>query len=249
MDRPTPTEIRSREEVAPGVSRFLLDESLEFDPGQFAMVWVPGVDEIPLSIVGGDPLELLVQEEGDATRAMNDLGPGDHLGIRGPYGTGFEPRDGDALLVGGGIGVAPLVPLARELDRYDAVVGAATADRLVATDRLDADVSTDDGTAGHHGFVTELVEQKGPENYDAVYSCGPEIMMDALLRICLDAGVETQLSVERYMKCGIGVCGSCCIDPTGDRVCVEGPVFTGEELLGTEFGDYRRDAAGGKEPL
>lgn len=249
MDRPEPVEITRRDDVAPEVSRFLLDASLDFDPGQFAMVWIPGVDEIPLSIVGGDPIELLVQGIGDATRAMNRLGPGDLLGIRGPYGTGFDPRDGDALLVAGGIGVAPLLPLARELDRYDAVVGAATADRLVATDRLDADVSTDDGTAGHHGFVTELAQEKGLETYDAVYSCGPEVMMKALLDACLDAGVETQLSTERYMKCGIGVCGSCCIDPTGDRVCVEGPVFTGEELRGTEFGNYHRDASGRKEPL
>lgn len=249
MDRPRTVEITERREIAPGISRFLLDTDLDFRPGQFAMVWVPGVDEIPLSIVGGDPLEFIVHGIGDATETMNRLDPGDLLGIRGPYGTGFTATKGRALLVAGGVGSAPLIPLARELDRFDAVLGAQTADLLVGTDDLDADVSTDDGTAGFHGFVTELAAEKGLENYDTVYSCGPEVMMTAVLDMCVDANVAAQFSMERYMKCGIGICGSCCVDPTGERVCAEGPVFTAEHLESTEFGRYHRDGSGARHAL
>lgn len=249
MDRPGVLEVTEALELGPGISRLVLDGSLDFEPGQFAMVWVPGVDEIPLSLVGGSPLELLVQAVGDATEAVRSLSAGDRLGIRGPYGSGFEVRGGRSLLLGGGIGVAPLIPLARRVAEFDAAVGAGTADLLVGVEELGAEVATDDGSAGFHGLVTELVEEKDFDKYDEVYCCGPEVMMRAVLDMCLEGGVEGQFSLERYMKCGVGLCGSCCMDPGGERVCVEGPVFSSGGLVGTEFGSYVRDGAGRRHRL
>lgn len=250
LERPRVVEVTETVQEGPGLGRVFLDGSVEFEPGQFGMVWIPGVDEIPLSFVGGDPLEFLVHDVGEATSTMLSLEVGDRLGVRGPYGSSFDTGKGDSLLVGGGVGVAPLLALGRGLDRFDAAVGAQTEEFLVGAEELGAEVSTDDGSRGFHGFVTEMVEEEfSLESYDVVYCCGPEVMMRAVLDLCIEADVEVQFSLERYMKCGIGICGSCCIDPTGERVCVEGPVFRGEELVGTEFGEYCRSGTGRKREI
>lgn len=148
----------------------------------------------------------------------------------------------------GGIGTPPLAFLASEARRrglrVESFVGARSRDGLTLL-RLfrragPLRIATDDGSAGHRGFVTDLVD---PETYDQVYACGPEPMLAALLkRAGSRRAGRLQLSVERYMKCGIGLCGSC--DLAGRRVCAEGPVFRGDALQGTELGRYWRDAAG-----
>lgn len=215
-------------------------------PGHFVMVWIPGVDDVPMSLT--TPSSMTVKAVGEATRALCSLRPGARLGIRGPLGRPFALRGRDIALVAGGIGTPPLAFLAGEASRLgvrvESFVGARTRGGLTLLRAFrkagTLAVATDDGSAGHRGPVTDLVKV---ENYDQVYGCGPEPMLAALLeRAGRRLAGRLQLSVERYMKCGVGLCGSC--DLAGRRVCVEGPVLRGTELWGTELGRYWRDGSG-----
>ncbi len=236
----------------PSVQTFSFDRSFSFKAGQFVMVWVPGVDEIPMALSAQN--EITVQKVGDATSALFRLGKGDSIALRGPLGNGFEVS-GRTLAVAGGVGAAPLRPLAMAgmVDTF--LLGARTAGELVYSRQLavttDLHISTDDGTAGHHGFVTDLFEDLDLDRYEHICVCGPEVMMRAILGILDSAGCaeKGQFSLQRYMKCGVGLCGSCCIDPSGLRVCKDGPVFTGDILLNSEFGRHARDASGRKIPF
>jgi dihydroorotate dehydrogenase electron transfer subunit len=236
----------------PRIRTFRLTESFDFTPGQFVMVWVPGVDEIPMALSGEDTIS--VQEVGDATKAMFRLEKGDLLGIRGPFGNGFSV-EGRVLAVAGGIGAAPLLPLAMQGKVEVFLQGAATGKELPFRKALaraaDLRVATDDGSGGHNGFVTDLLGEVNLRDYGSVCVCGPEPMMRTALRILDEAGIADrgQFSLHRYMKCGVGLCGSCAIDPDGSRVCREGPVFRGDRLAGTEFGKYTRDASGRRKQI
>ena len=210
-----------------------LDSALEAAPGQFAMLWLPGVDEKPFSIAGADPLSFAVSRVGPFSEALHALNPGDPLWVRGPFGTGFSAMQGRALLVGGGYGAAPLYFLARVLldhgTEVEAALGARSAGDLFYVKRfkdlgVTVHLATEDGSAGTRGRVTEVV---GPllraGGFDGLQACGPELMLDALAGLCADAGVPAELSFEAYMRCGIGICGSC---EHGQRlVCRDGPVL------------------------
>ena len=232
----------------PSVRSFVFDLSLEFTPGQYIMVWVRGVDEVPMSL--SDHNMITVQRVGDATSAIFELAPGDTVGIRGPYGRGFDINN-PVLIVAGGVGAAPLAPLAEAAHGmgYDVLtlLGARTRDELLFQRRFgdagEVVVATDDGSAGFHGRVTDLLDRKMAER--CTHSCGPEPMMYALLSMLDEQQRGTaQFSLHRYIKCGLGICGACCIDPSGECACVDGPVFYGSELAGSEFGRYRRGADG-----
>jgi dihydroorotate dehydrogenase electron transfer subunit len=107
-------------------------------------------------------------------------------------------------------------------------------------------ITTDDGTQGRRGFVTDVLNEIDISEYDRIYTCGPEIMMARVFEILRDAGAHgrAEFSLHRYFKCAIGVCGACCMDPHGLRVCKDGPVFNGELLVDSEFGEYKRGASG-----
>ena len=108
---------------------------------------------------------------------------------------------------------------------------------------------TDDGSFGFEGFATDCTVSLLEDNsYDFAFVCGPEIMMKGIYEILEDAGISAEYSLERYMKCALGICGQCCVDNTGWRICVEGPVFKNEKIEEiSEFGKYRRNAAGIKQ--
>lgn len=207
------------------------------EPGQFAMAWLPGLDEKPFSLAGDDPVVLTVAAVGPFSRAVCALRPGDTLWLRGPLGRGFEPAGTSHLLVGGGYGAAPLHFLAWRLadrgDRVTAVIGARTADDLLLVDALEATgaevvVTTEDGSRGLTGLVTDAV---GPmlavDPPDTLYACGPHGMLAALEAMAAAAGVTAQLSWEAYMRCGVGLCGSC--EHRGLLLCADGPVLRGGE--------------------
>ena len=200
------------------------------------MLWIPGVDEKPYTISFHKPHEfgITVEAKGRFSQRAAALQPGDLMGLRGPFGKGFTVRDDENIcVVAGGCGAAPVAPL---LDRLNGPVtliqGARTREFLLFQDRyasLDPRYCTDDGSHGHRGFVTDLLEQAMAENrFDRVYSCGPEIMMKRVFDICESRKIPCQVSLERYMRCGFGVCGACVCG--AQRVCMDGPVFTSEQL-------------------
>ncbi len=234
----------------PTVKTFVFDKLFAFRPGQFCMVWIPGVDEIPMAFSAAN--SITVMKVGDATEALFSLKAGDKLGIRGPFGNGFSPS-GKVLAIGGGIGVTPLFTLAAsgEVDTF--ILGARTREELVFADDLakvsDLKIATDDGTFGFHGFVTGILDQIDVVSYDTICVCGPEMMMKGILDRLVAKGIENrgQFSMHRYMKCAVGVCGSCCMDDHGLRVCKDGPVFTGDLIKTGEFAHYHRGPSGRKE--
>ena len=226
-----------------------------FLPGQFMMIWIPGVDEIPMSLSFlGELKGITVKPVGEATRAMASLRPGDRIGVRGPFGQGFAISEQQTLCVGGGVGIATLMPAVtsfKDRRKVDVAIGALTESELIFEDRGGGNcremyVSTDDGSKGFHGTVVDMVTpmiERG--EFEMVLGCGPEKMMHSLLKLCRENGVQSQMSLERYMKCGVGLCGSCAIN--GKRVCADGPVFWGNELVDLpEFGIYKRDRSGRK---
>lgn len=249
-----PVGVRVTEIVreTPSVSTIWFDHRFSFSPGQFIMVWVQGVDEVPMAL--SSPSSITVQRVGDATSALLAMKKGDTIGIRGPFGNGFALED-NTLAIAGGVGAAPLLPLAMTGVVSTFIIGARTADELLFRNKLEEvtelRVMTDDGTAGARGFAVDAMDDLALGQYSQVCVCGPEKMMSSvLLRLCRE-GLEERgkFSLHRYMKCGCGVCGSCCIDPSGLSVCRDGPVFSGELLKESEFGHYSRDGAGRRRPV
>ncbi len=219
-----------------------------FVPGQFVMVWIPRLDEKPFTISYLDDrtFGITVLKRGPFTKALHAMNPGDWVGFRGPYGRGFSLSAG-GVVVGGGVGMATMATLIDRLDKPKILQGARTADELLFLDRFPGmDISTDDGSKGRRGFVTDaLAELISADRPAMVYACGPEPMMARVLQMCRDRCVPCQASLERFMKCGFGVCGQCCCD--GRRVCRDGPVFNSDELAGlASFGRFARLKSGSK---
>lgn len=249
------------EEEAAGVVSLLLEApsvAVRARPGQFVMVWPRGGEEVPMSVSSTRPpalASIVVKEVGETTRLLASSRPGDVIGIRGPYGRGFSvPGHGSvSVLAGGGVGVAPLIFLAEEIRRAGGralgLVAARTSKEVVCRDRLrraveELYVATDDGSEGLRGLAHEALDRiLSKVGADRVYVCGPEPMVVRCMEVAVRHGVYLEASLERYIKCGVGLCGSCVID--GRRVCCEGPVFTLQELLELkELGAWRRDPSG-----
>ena len=247
MSEPVVVTIEEMVDETPSVRTLVFDRSFPLDPGQFVMVWVPGVDEVPMALSSSRSIS--VQRVGDATTALCRLEPGARIGIRGPYGRGF-PTGAPVLAIAGGIGAAPLLPLVESGRAPVCLLGARTAAELPFRERLsaatDLRLATDDGSAGHHGFVPELLDSLDLEAFAAICVCGPEPMMVAVGDRLEASGVleRSFFSLHRYMKCGVGLCGSCAIDPDGLCVCRDGPVFPGPVVRQSELGHHARNACG-----
>jgi dihydroorotate dehydrogenase electron transfer subunit len=206
------------------------------------MLWLPGIDEIPLSImeVGKDLVSVSVKQVGDATRHLHGLEAGATVGVRGPFGNSFTESRGRVLLVGGGTGTAPLLFLAKQLaaktERLSFVEGAKTKDELLFIRELNGVcneksliTTTEDGTYGLQCMVTEpLAKLLDREKFDMIYTCGPEVMVKKIFDLTEQRKLPLEASLERLMRCGIGLCGSCVIGKY--RVCRDGPVFTAAQL-------------------
>ena len=228
-------------------------------PGQFAMVWVPGINELPMSIMisqESGKAAFTVRKHGSASTGLFNVQEGGQIGIRGPYGNSFDLKNGKLLLVGGGTGLVPMMRLltfVKPTDDVTLLIGAKSKDEVffetLANSLLENNphqviVSTDDGSYGEKGFVTDLVEKlTASTHYDGVYVCGPEIMMYKTVQSAHSRGMFVQASLERMMKCGIGICGSCCMGE--DLVCRDGTIFDGNHLSqNKEFGYFHRNKAG-----
>jgi dihydroorotate dehydrogenase electron transfer subunit len=238
------TRLLSVKSESPSVKTFTFDDELcsKARPGQFLMLWIPGVDEIPLSImdVDGGRVSVSVKEVGDATKHLHGMATGEIVGVRGPFGNCFSESTGRVLLVGGGTGIAPLLFLAKRLATKSKhlafVMGAKTEAELLFLNALNlmcteksVIATTEDGTFGLQCLVTEpLGKLLAKEKFEMMYSCGPELMVRKIFDIAEKFGVPFEASLERLMRCGIGLCGSCVVGKY--RVCRDGPVFNAAKL-------------------
>lgn len=237
----------------------LAGDPLRFAAGQFTMLHAWGVGEVPISISGDPtrpgPLEHTIRNVGSVTKALVATERGAVLGVRGPFGTGWEvdrAEGGDVVFVAGGIGLAPLRPailqLAAARDRYRRVVivyGARTPEDVLFGEDLrhweqdlaiTVDITVDNGPhdwRGRVGLVTQLIPRAGFDPaHTTAYVCGPEVMMRSAALALRDRGVRAdriRLSMERNMKCGVGLCGHCQLREL--FLCVDGPVL-GYDRLG-----------------
>jgi dihydroorotate dehydrogenase electron transfer subunit len=237
MEMPKLVKIKKITEENAKVKTFLLDVKIDAKPGQFLMVWIKDVDEKPFSLSGENAIT--VEKKGEFTEAMFKLREGDEVGVRGPYGNGFSLKK-DACVVAGGLGLAPLKPVIEDLKNPTVICGAKTEKDFIFKGMFDAKMCTDDGSAGHKGFTTDLLKDMLKEKkFSVVYACGPEIMLKKVFEICEENNVECEISLERFFKCGIGICGQCCIDD--QMVCKDGPVFNSEQLRKlSELGKFAR---------
>ena len=239
------------------------DHPLNAKPGQFVMLWLPKVGQKPMSVSYQDEKRfgLTIFPVGPFSKAAVSLKKGAPAGILGPYGSHFRlPKSGPIAVVGGGCGSAPVAFLAEEALANGMGVffleGARDRSRLLFLDRMkkagaEVMASTDDGSMGRRGVATDLLEELlQKEKISKVFTCGPEIMMKKVVEATDNAGVPCEISMERYMKCGFGICGQCAVDELGIRICKEGPVLSKEIAKKIkEFGAYRRDATGKKVHL
>lgn len=254
MEIPEVLKIKSVVKENYKTKTFLFNKKLEAEPGQFMMVWIPRSDEKPFVVSFTNPFGITVCKAGLFSSKLIGMKKGDKLGIRGPYGHGFKLKGKKICLVGGGYGIIPLAFLAETAKRkkinVTSIIGVKTKNDLFFLNRLRKSskvmITTDDGSFGRKGFATDALEDVlKKEKFDCVYTCGPEMMMKKVFDICEENGIECQASLERYMKCGFGICGSCCLDDV--LVCKDGPVFNSEKLRKlTEFGNFGRDKSGSK---
>jgi len=227
-------------------------------PGQFVMVWLPGFEEIPLSpsMCENNMLRLTIAAVGKTTQAFHRLKVGSLIVIRGPYGKGFTLTYRHPLLIGGGYGIAPLVHYVRTVvnmgSKPEIAIGGRSRSHLYHIEELlNLNIKvypyTEDGSYGVKGLVTDVLDHVNVREYDAILACGPEKMLYKVYEKLKGKEIPVELSLERYIKCGIGLCGSCSLG--GLLICKEGPVFSIDKLEGTEFGLWRRDESGGKIPI
>lgn len=227
-------------------------------PGQFIHVLIPQSSGLllrrPFTIytVEDDQITMLYQLIGEGTNVLSSLKQRDPIKVLGPLGNTFKmsPTPNPAIIVGGGAGIASLMLLAVELRDAGVhtigLVGSMNEARLLSIEDLktigvDTHIATDDGSVGHHGFVTELLthllathDLQNP----IIYACGPDGMLRAVTEIALDHRVSAQLAMENRMGCALGVCLGCvCKVDTGEggfeyqRVCTEGPVFDAADII------------------
>jgi dihydroorotate dehydrogenase electron transfer subunit len=257
---------RTKKEAERVKTIFFEDElSASSEPGQFLMVWIPGVDEIPLSIssTSGRLASVTVKEIGEATCAINRMRRGDVLGVRGPFGSYFKAQGESALVVGGGIGTAPLLMLVDRLlsegVETTMIEGARASREILFKDRLAAlqkekglrvIFTTDDGSFGTKGLATEAAERiLSREGFDFIYACGNESMISKLFSLAERHQISMQASLERIMRCAVGICGSCVVGRY--RVCRDGPVFSSRQLreIRGELGRFKRGFRGERVPI
>jgi len=242
LDKPRICKIIETEEETSNIKTLMFKDSYtsSSSPGQFVMIWIPGIDEIPMSVsyIDSRKCGVTVKKVGEATTKLHGMARGDHIGVRGPYGRGFELK------------------LQQLSQRVNIVAGAKSAKDIPFLNRMDGfprrrlnlHLATEDGSLGVRGLASDLALRilKKDES-QSVYVCGPELMMFRIFQETERRGSYIQASLERHMKCGVGLCGQCALDPRGSLVCRDGPVFSGTELrkMG-DFGRFKREADGHK---
>ena len=203
----------------------IMKEPMASEPGQFILIWIPGLGEKPFSVAGSNPLMITIADVGKVSGQIDRYQPGDRLWIRGPFGQGYQSYGKDALLVGGGYGASPLLYLAETLIKkginVHVFLGARSANLLILVDEFEKmpvklHITTNDGTRGIQGFITvpleETIQQLSDVQDACVYACGPKKMLYGIDALCERYDIPRQLSWEAIMRCGMGLCGNCKIE-------------------------------------
>ena len=239
----TKSKIISNEILIDGIYKMVVEEKNSIKPGQFYMLKTYGETLLPrpISVSERDDntITFLYAVVGTGTKDFSKLKVGDYIDLIGPLGNGFKTEGlGKVALVTGGIGIAPMLEVAKDIKRVnkeniiDLYAGFREDIYLVEDMRKYLDkvnISTDTGKHGHKGFVTDMIKV---EDYDTVLCCGPEIMMNKVVNMCREKNVKVYVSMEKHMACGVGACLGCtCKTKEGNkRTCKDGPVFDGDYL-------------------
>ncbi len=236
------SKILVNEQIIDNIYKLIID--FKFDkilPGQFFMLKTLNNEFLlprPISVNDCDEssVTFLYRIEGLGTKVMSNLQTGTEIQVQGPLGNGFDldKIKGKVALIGGGIGTAPLLYLAKKLEvKADVYLGFR--DVTYGLDEFEkyADkllIATEDGSKGHKGFITSLVNF---DDYDCVVTCGPEIMMNVVMDACKKANAKCFVSLEKRMACGVGACLGCAVETVDGmkRACKDGPVFLSRELI------------------
>ena len=239
-------KILSNEEVAEKIFRLTLDapELAKISrAGQFVQVKIS--DEFtlrrPLGIAStaGGKVKIFYRAVGRGTEKLSARRAGESLNILGALGNGYSAYDGKILLVGGGMGLAPLLCAAEQFSA-DVLIGGRTRDEVTFWQEEFRPhvgkifITTDDGSYAKKGFVIDLLpEVLSAENYSAILTCGPEIMMRGVAKFAFEKNIPCEVSFEKRMACGLGACLSCSIDTVNGRkkVCKDGPIFNAKEVF------------------
>ena len=237
-----------------GQNSFFFRENIWAKPGQFMMMWIPGVDEKPMAVSYWNKSEFAITSQvvGKFTKKLDGMKKGEKIGIRGPYGNAFSIKK-NACVVAGGVGVSSVSTLIDSLANPLIIYGARTKEHLIYLKRYknkNLKICTDDGSYGKKGFTTDALEEqlKNDKKIKIVYTCGPEIMMKKVMDLCNRHNVECEASLERFMACGFGICGKCMVN--NKILCIDGPIFNSKQLSNmSEFGKFARLKSGRKVTL
>ena len=236
-------KVISNKEIAKGIYDMVLEGAFSGAPGQFYMLRAWEEEPVlsrPISIedVDSKSITFLYQTVGKGTKIMAKLKAGDEIKIQGPLGNTFPVEEVKGKKVGiitGGIGIAPMKLLVKNLEADTVEIHCGFRNESYLVDSLkpyvnNIYISTESGNEGHKGYVTDEFDAS---IYDVVLCCGPEIMMNKVIKICKDKNVPVYVSMEKHMACGVGACLVCtCKTKDGNkRTCKDGPVFLGSDVI------------------
>lgn len=216
-------------------------------PGQFVHVLCGGDAYLrrPISIcetMDGEFVRFIFEVRGDGTKELAQKNTGDMIDVLGPLGRGFKTdlaESGTILLIGGGIGIFPLLQLAKALNgKATALLGFRSESSVVLANDFvkhckNLFIATDDGTCGYHGYVTDILKNIAENNkINAMYTCGPKMMMKIVADVAKQYDIPAQVSMEERMGCGVGACVTCTCNVAGvrARVCKDGPIFYAKDV-------------------
>lgn len=233
-----------------------IETNKNYKPGQFINIKVNSQNDPllrrPFSLFdySNNILEVIIQTVGKGTKFIRDYAKVGDIDILGPLGNGFSlVENKKVLIIGGGVGNAPLYFLSKELKKLNCnvtyIYGSRNKEYIYEQNKFESAVdkfilTTDDGSSGQKGFVTDAAEELlKSENYDNLYTCGPTPMMEAVMKVFSSTNITCEASLENYFGCGIGVCSGCTVQTTNGqkRACIDGPVFDGKELIWDSIAD------------
>ncbi len=230
-----PVTLVENRRVCEDITILTFDRKVNVQAGEFVFLWLPGIGEKPFSALTDDPFSLVVIDVGQFTHALMDLPAGTEAYVRGPHGVPVSPpEDATIMAVAGGTGLAAVYQIARDFGKAHVFAGARSAERLYFVEECsqiaEVHVATDDGSAGYHGVVTELLREHlaaldaAARDKLVFYNCGPAPMVHAAEAVQREYCRDEQIfsAIDYLTKCGVGICGACAA-PDGRRGCVDGP--------------------------